>query len=118
MSIQIEDANGVEHQLPTRFELCPRCQGHGTHTNPAIDGHGISPEEFAEDPDFEDAYFAGRYDVTCQDCNGLRVIEVVDEERLTQEQHTAWESHLEAEREYQRDYASERWLRMAESGGY
>jgi hypothetical protein len=70
-----------QYELPSRFELCPRCEGRGTHVNPAVDGNGISPEEFAEDPDFAESYFSGLYDVPCHTCGGRRVVEVPDEGR-------------------------------------
>jgi hypothetical protein len=69
----VVDEQGDEHELPTRFEVCGRCDGKGTHVNPSVDEHGISPEEFRDDPDFEEAYFGGVYDVTCYDCRGERV---------------------------------------------
>ena len=51
---------GVEEiELPVKMAVCPRCDGKGTHVNPAIDGHGISPEEFRDDPEFGEAYFRG-----------------------------------------------------------
>ena len=68
-----------EISLKARYEVCGRCEGRGSHVNPAIDGHGISAQEFAEDPDFKEAHFAGVYDVTCYECKGLRVVPVVDD---------------------------------------
>lgn len=68
---------GIE--LPARRVVCPRCEGEGKHVNPAIDSHGISPEEFDADPDFAEGYFSGRYDVRCEGCKGDRVIDEVDE---------------------------------------
>ena len=73
-------------KMPTKAEVCPGCHGKGTHVNRAVDGHGISPEEFAEDPDFEEAYFAGVYDVICDTCGGANVIWVHDESLMTAEQ--------------------------------
>jgi hypothetical protein len=67
-----EDAEPVE--IPLRFEVCPVCDGKGKHVNPSIDSHGISADEFAEDPDFARAYFRGRYDVPCNGCGGRRVV--------------------------------------------
>src|SRR3990167_6551109 len=55
------------------WQVCPDCEGNGTCVNPAVDAHGITPEEFAEDPDFAEAYHGGRYDITCPACKGLRV---------------------------------------------
>lgn len=56
------------------FEVCPTCEGHGTHVNPSIDAGGISREFFEDDPDFAEAYTSGGYDVTCSGCDGLRVV--------------------------------------------
>jgi hypothetical protein len=58
----------------TVWAVCPTCEGEGKHVNPSIDSHGISREEFDEDPDFEEAYFSGAYDVTCVECKGQRVV--------------------------------------------
>lgn len=66
-------------EVHTRFEICETCQGRGTHVNPSIDAHGISAEEFAEDPEFAESYFSGLYDVACYKCGGERVIPVPDE---------------------------------------
>jgi hypothetical protein len=79
-----------ETVLPTRNEVCPTCEGEGTHVNPSVDSHGISAEEFAEDPDFADEYFRGMYDVACYECGGKRVVRVVDQEGCTPEEWIAW----------------------------
>ena len=85
-----ENGDEVEVEFPAHYEVCSRCRGTGKHVNPAVDGHGISPEEFAEDPDFEEAYFSGVYDVTCEECGGERVVlEMDDPERFTPEQKAA-----------------------------
>ena len=94
-TIENDEGDEVEVTLPVRFEVCPRCDGKGSHVNPAIDEGGISPEEFADDPDFEEAYFYGRYDVACHECEGLRVVETVDEERVTDAQRPAFEAYRE-----------------------
>jgi hypothetical protein len=73
-----EETAEIEVELPAKNEVCGRCGGDGKHTNPAIDGNGISREDFDQDPDFEQAYFSGRYDVTCEECGGNRVVPVVD----------------------------------------
>ena len=58
---------------------CTRCRGKGTHVNPAIDGNGITSDEMDrhdhDDPEFRDNYRRGMYDVTCELCNGKRLIE-------------------------------------------
>jgi hypothetical protein len=64
----------------SKYHVCPRCEGEGTHTNPAIDGNGITGSEMAEilheDPDFLDTYMAGGYNIVCSMCNGRRVVTV------------------------------------------
>ena len=59
------------------FELCDLCHGKGTHVNPSIDSHGLSADDFVEDPDFAEAYFSGGYDVRCALCHGDRVVPVL-----------------------------------------
>lgn len=67
----------AEHPQQPKFEVCDRCRGHGTHTNPAIDGNGITASEMAElGPDFREDYMNGVYDIRCTRCNGQRVINV------------------------------------------
>ena len=78
MKLRNEYYDLVEVELPGKYEVCPNCNGKGTQVNPAIDGHGLSVEDFAEDPDFEGAYFSGVYDIPCMKCGGKRVVPVVD----------------------------------------
>lgn len=97
-----------EVDLPSKMVVCDRCQGKGTHTNPNIDGNGISPEEFAEDPDFERDYFNGVYDVRCSVCDGRNVVEVIDESRIPNEykkQYEATEKALDEMRREDAEYA-------------
>jgi hypothetical protein len=75
-----EHVADVETPLPVKLEVCGLCQGRGSHVNPSVDAHGLSGEDFAEDPDFAEDYLSGRYDQTCNECHGLRVVEAVDRE--------------------------------------
>ena len=74
--------NGKEITLPTRWVVCDRCDGEGKHTNPSIDGNGITSSEMVEmcyeDEDFAEHYFNGVYDVTCHECDGKRVTKAVN----------------------------------------
>lgn len=88
-----EEGTDVEVEIPAKFEVCPRCEGKGTHVNPAIDGNGLSREDFEADPDFEEAYLAGRYDVRCEECQGERVVLVPDEARMTPADKEIWKKH-------------------------
>ncbi len=57
-----------------KWILCPVCEGNGKTVNPNIDCNGLTHEDFAEDPDFAEAYWSGVYDITCRGCNGARVV--------------------------------------------
>lgn len=84
--ITVEDDDGVEHTLPSKFAVCETCEGRGTHVNRNIDGNGIGADEWAEwDDEDRHAYLSGRYDVSCEECGGARVVLVVDEERCSSE---------------------------------
>jgi RecJ-like exonuclease len=105
------DRREVTLTFPGKFKVCPRCDGKGTHVNPSIDGNGISQEEFDRDPDFEEAYFGGMYDVPCYRCKGLRVVAVVDENRLTPKQKARiarYRVQQEATARYNRECEMER----------
>lgn len=96
--------------LPVKLDVCPNCQGKGSHVNRNIDSHGITAEEFAEDPDFEEAYFSGVYDVPCDECKGLRVVEVVNRDACTPEILKEYDEQLQEDCDYQTQCAAE--LRM------
>ena len=107
-----EDGEEMEFEAPAKYDVCAECEGTGKHVNPAVDGHGITAEEFADDPDFRDAYFAGRYDVTCYSCKGLRVhlhLDWDEAERLAKNDPEL-ARHLEAfeeAEEWEANYAAE-----------
>ena len=86
-STEDDDGNEVIEKIPAKREICHRCEGRGKHVNPSVDGNGISQEDFDQDPDFREAYFEGRYDVTCWDCEGEKVI-------LSPNFDTQWEPGL------------------------
>ena len=83
-----------EVELPTIMEVCGTCSGKGTTVNPAVDGDGISAAEFADDPDFAEAYFRGDYDVSCRTCSGRRVVPVVNWDAMSAEYRRAYEAQL------------------------
>ena len=57
-----------------KYEICNLCKGSGTIVDPSIDCSGISAEDFANDPVFAEEYTAGKYNITCTECTGKRVI--------------------------------------------
>jgi len=95
-----EDADGVEVWVPFEYVVCPTCDGKGSHVNPSIDAHGISGDEFAEDPGFFEDYVNGAYDVPCYECKGKRVVPWANDERV--------ERSIEEDAEYEAMCAAER----------
>lgn len=74
-----EDFDWPVIKFSTKFEICPTCEGRGSHVNPSIDCGGISQSEWQEwDWEDRDDYMSGRYDVVCYECKGKRVIETLD----------------------------------------
>jgi hypothetical protein len=103
-----DDEDEVLVEFPLKYEACPTCQGRGKHTNPSIDSHGLSAEDFAEDPDFLQDYFSGVYDVACYECGGRTTVAVVDEARANPEQLALWHAQEQWDREYEAECAAER----------
>lgn len=119
-----EEAGGFEGDtldVPCKAEVCGVCDGRGSYVNPAIDGHGITAEEW-NGPDWDDdsrqAYLSGGYDVQCAECHGLRVVPVPDLERCDDAQKAAvaaYEQHLQ---DVARWDDEDRHTRRMESGGF
>lgn len=87
--------------------ICPCCQGTGLSSA----WLGEVSNMCEEDPEFEEAYFAGEYDRPCGECEGMGRIYVLDSdapsELLQQEQ----------ERLEMQQYEADAWrLRCAEDG--
>ena len=91
MMFEVENGEGETVEIPAVYEVCGTCDGKGSHINPSIDSHGLSREDFDEDPDFAEDYFAGRYDVPCAECHGARVSPVVSDRATAEEQALAEE---------------------------
>ena len=85
----------VEYELPGKYEVCGLCHGRGTHVNPSIDSHGLTAEDFAEDPDFAEDYFGGAYDEVCNQCHGKRVETVVDRDTCDPELLKKYDQYLD-----------------------
>lgn len=66
-----------------KFEVCPTCNGKGSHVNPSVDADGITAEDMY-DMDME-AYMDGDYDVECYGCFGKRVVPVQDGNTWTEQ---------------------------------
>lgn len=99
-----------EYQVPFHYETCSTCSGHGSHVNPSIDCDGLTGEDFDADPGFYEEYMRGRYDVSCFECNGLRVIPALDRDRIHPDILAVIDDHDASERAYDLEVAAERRL--------
>lgn len=97
-----------EFEIPIIFEICSTCRGSGTHVNPNIDCHGLTQQDFDEDPDFREEYMGGNYDVSCYECYGKRVAPRIDEANADKEVLRKFRQRQEDERNYRRECAAER----------
>lgn len=88
-----------------KYQVCPVCEGEGKTVNPSIDAHGLTAEDFREDPDFANDYKNGMYDMTCAACNGQRVVtkarikelaQHAEDRRLAAHENGDWESYSTA----------------------
>jgi hypothetical protein len=103
----VEEMDIYEDQIPTHVIVCPVCNGKGTHVNPAIDSYGLTREDFNQDPDFEDDYRSGVYDVRCYTCEGRNVVDAVDWEKLDPEVRADWYEWKASSYELAAMYAAE-----------
>ena len=76
--------------MSAKFQVCPECEGHGTHDNRNFNGFTAADRE--EWDDFDESYRGGWMSVTCELCKGVRVV--------TQEQIEEFEYRQEVEAEY------------------
>ena len=105
---EAEDDEAQMH-LPGKYQVCNRCQGHGRHTNPAIDGNGITQEEMRElGEDFQEEYMNGVYDITCTECHGKGLVVVPCYVSCTERQRTAWNEYQEGMAYDEAERAAER----------
>ena len=105
VTLFVDGQDGEEHEVtvPFKWVVCDVCEGKGKHVNPSVDAdHGITVQEFDDDPQFEEAYFAGTHDITCNQCHGRRV--VPEPEDALEE----LEDHRRSEAEYRRECEMER----------
>lgn len=108
----------VELKLPSKMEVCSRCEGHGSILNPSIGEHAYTMEEFRESFDEEEReqYFkrGGIYDVQCPVCCGRNVVEVIDEDHIPEAQKVQYEAYCEYQNMQARFDAEERHEREME----
>lgn len=103
-------------EAPARWEICHRCNGDGKHSNPAIDGNGITQSEWEEwAPEDREDYMNGFYDIQCEICSGSGKVLVIDREAFkinNTEDFRKWEESERSDAEYRAIADSEsRWER-------
>jgi len=103
-----EPEEGEVNEVPAKYEVCGTCNGKGSHVNPSIDSNGLSAEDFAEDRDFEEMYFSGGFDVSCNECKGNKVVPEVNWDSLTQEEKDHVTQIIDDHYAYQMEMAWER----------
>lgn len=100
-----QDGNDLELTMRAHREVCPRCEGEGQHDHPAFD-NGITGEEWSSwDSEEREDYMQGAYDVTCEQCEGLRVVLVPDEDDPN---FPAYARHCEEVARYEAECRAER----------
>lgn len=110
---ECEDDNGniTEYEFPTRWSICPRCEGRGVHDHQCF-SNGITGSEWTEltmgDPDFPERYYQGDFDVTCTECKGLRVVPEINHEAIDP---MLLERYYQEEADYEAEKASEQRMR-------
>lgn len=109
-----------DFQVPSKFEVCPGCDGHGTDRGRSVecDGGGFTASEWAEacddDPGdcgedgFAQKYFSGAYDRTCECCDGKRVIQVIDRDLADPVVMKAWDEQENDRIDFEMMSAAER----------
>ena len=109
MKIILYDDYPDKIEIPGKYIVCPRCEGRGSHTNPSIDGNGLSREDFDEmGPQSEEDYFAGVYDVVCHECKGKKVIMIVDKNKATKEELKEYSEYIDSMNSIDRMQEAER----------
>jgi hypothetical protein len=105
-TVELDD--GTEVTLPTRWVICPTCQGNGGHSHHV----GCLTHDDFDNWDREeiDNYFSGAYDRECSVCEGTGKIVEVDEARCDPLALWAYHLDLRLEREDEALYAAERCM--------
>jgi len=92
--------------LPCHKEVCPRCDGEGT-TWGGLSFTESEVDEYGRD-EFMEALAGKRFDRPCEECGGLRVVDVPDEDRTDPEVWKQWLAQEQAGYELRAAEAAER----------
>ena len=100
-------------EFKARFEVCPICDGHGSHVNPSIDAGGICLGGYDHDCDdeFLNDYTNGTFDIACQTCDGRRVVPMIDtSDKVYQKYKDKLKAMEDDEREFEAECRAERMM--------
>jgi hypothetical protein len=103
--------DGSEIELPTKFEVCPTCEGRGKSS--AYLGAFTRDQLDDQGPEWCEDYFRGDYDRACDECRGQRVIAVADRGKMTKAQ---WREFTRQERDSAECDRIQRQERLMEGG--
>ena len=96
------------HVVSLKWEVCGTCDGRGKVVNPSIDAHGITADEFYDDPDFAEDYHRGVYDIPCPECHGRTTSLGIDLKNTEAETLKYIEKWFRDEASYRAEVAAER----------
>lgn len=103
-----EENMGVK--LPKHRIVCPTCNGEGQHGPGWVFTEEDRYEMGYEFDELMEDLRAGRYNVTCDDCKGLRVVEEVDEDQLDEQTANEWRHWMAEAYEQEAIYRMERMM--------
>jgi hypothetical protein len=107
---EAEDGNVIK--FPRKRIVCTRCNGNGWVDSweggftdaDVTEWYGADRDEFIED------YKRGRYGVTCPECKGKNVVDVIDEDYCSKELLDLYHSHMKAYYEVESISRTERMM--------
>lgn len=106
-------ADDSEIELPCKWVICSRCEGHGTDRGASVesDGGGITADEMAElGDDFREDYLAGVYDKPCAHCDGKGKVMTADRSKMTRAMWAKWCAQCADDRDFRRIERMERLM--------
>jgi DnaJ-class molecular chaperone len=101
----------VEHIVPSKWIICPTCEGGGTDKGRSVecDGGGFTASEWNDqDPDFRQDYLAGVYDKPCEPCAGSGKVQTIDRKLCDKKLLAQYDQDIKEEREFRAMCAAER----------
>lgn len=123
VSYENEEGDEITVSLPCKKVVCPFCHGEGAVLCEGMRGVAFTQEDMGEWDEEERREYLKHglekksktpkscYDVTCEECDGNKVIDEVDETRLTEEEKVhfeAWQDSENNRADFDRAWASER----------